>query len=343
MYDYDVIFIGSGHSCNHGAGTLAAAGKKVALVEQDKMGGTCTNYGCDAKIILDGPFEFKEGLDRYNDLCVAGETKINWNPLVKYKRSLLEPFDASIRQIFRAMGMDILEGHGVLKDAHTVEVNGKNYTAEYIVIGAGIISMEFASMAMILGKQVTIVEFADRALNMYPKKYVDKLVEKMSARGVKFIFSDTVAKIEKTADGFLATTKNGVKIPCDYILEATGRAPNVEKMGLEEVGIEFNRRGIVVDEYLRTSVKNIFASGDIIDKTIPKLTPTAEYESNYIADHLLGLRPEPISYPPIPNLVFTLPRIGQVGISVDEATANPDKYNVVNVPFRNCVRLIFAR
>ena len=81
MYDYDVIFIGSGHSCNHGAGTLAAAGKKVALVEQDKMGGTCTNYGCDAKIIL--------------------------------------------------------EGHGVLKDAHTVEVNGKNYTAEYIVIGAG--------------------------------------------------------------------------------------------------------------------------------------------------------------------------------------------------------------
>ena len=333
MYDYDVIFIGSGHSCNHGAGTLAAAGKKVALVEQDKMGGTCTNYGCDAKIILDGPFEFKEGLDRYNDLCVAGETKINWNPLVKYKRSLLEPFDASIRQIFRAMGMDILEGHGVLKDAHTVEVNGKNYTAEYIVIGAGIISMEFASMAMILGKQVTIVEFADRAPNMYPKKYVDKLVEKMSARGVKFIFSDTVAKIEKTADGFLATTKNGVKIPCDYILEATGRAPNVEKMGLEEVGIEFNRRGIVVDEYLRTSVKNIFASGDIIDKTIPKLTPTAEYESNYIADHLLGLRPEPISYPPIPNLVFTLPRIGQVGISVDEATANPDKYNVVNVPY----------
>jgi len=70
MYDFDVVFIGSGHSCWHGALTLMQAGKKVALVDFDLPGGTCTNYGCDAKILLDGPFEFAEGLERYNGLCV---------------------------------------------------------------------------------------------------------------------------------------------------------------------------------------------------------------------------------------------------------------------------------
>lgn len=70
MYDFDVVFIGSGHSCWHGALTLTQAGKKVALVDFDLPGGTCTNYGCDAKILLDGPFEFAEGLERYNGLCV---------------------------------------------------------------------------------------------------------------------------------------------------------------------------------------------------------------------------------------------------------------------------------
>nr|WP_279306762.1 FAD-dependent oxidoreductase [Paenibacillus auburnensis] len=86
----------------------------------------------------------------------------------------------------------------------------------------------------------------------------------------------------------MVKTKNGFEIECDYVLDATGRVANVENLGLEELGIEASRNGIVVNDHLQTSVPNIYASGDVIDKKIPRLTPTAVYESEYIADQILG-------------------------------------------------------
>lgn len=117
------------------------------------------------------------------------------------------------------------------------------------------------------------------------------------------------------------------------MLCGAGRIGNVENLGLEELGIEASRRGIVVDDHLRTSVQNIYVSGDVVDKTIPRLTPTAEFESNYIAAQILGVSDAPICYPVVPNLVFTLPRIAQVGVTLDEAAAQPEVYRVVELPY----------
>lgn len=367
--DYDVIFIGSGHACNHGAMALSKAGKKVAIIEQDKNGGTCTNYGCNAKIILDGPFEYREGIKRYSELGIETPS-VQWKPLMEYKRQVLAPLDEMVEQVmFKGSGVEEIRGRGRLLDKNTVEVNGKNYTADYIVIGsgarsaklniigqefthdsrdfldldemperivfigAGIVSMEFACMALDLGKQVTVIEFAPRALAAYPKKYVDTVVSHMEELGAKFIFGQGVASVEKTEHGYCVKTADGFTAEADYVLDATGRIANIEDLGLEALGIEASRRGIKVDDHMRTSVPNIFASGDVVDKSIPKLTPTAEFESNYIADLILGKTTAPISYPVIPNLVFTLPRIAQVGVSVNEALAQPEKYRVAEIPF----------
>ena len=368
MYDYDVIFIGSGHACNHGAMALKAAGKKVAIVEQYKNGGTCTNFGCDAKIVLDGPFEYREGLKRYGDLGIP-TPEIQWTPLMRYKKRIIGAFDPLLGQIFSGMGIDMIKGHGRLADAHTVEAEGRKYSAEYIVIGsgarnaklnipgkeythgstdfldldemperivfigAGVISMEFAGMALDLGKKVTVIEFMSRALAAYPEKYVNNIVAKMERMGAEFVFGQGVASVEKSGDSYVVKTSGGFETEADYVLDATGRIANFEDMGLEALGIEASRRGIKVDDHMRTSVPNIFASGDAVDKAIPKLTPTAEFESNYIAAQILGLNSDPICYPIIPNLVFTLPRIAQAGVTVSEAQAAPDKYRVVEVPF----------
>jgi len=367
--DYDVVFLGSGHSCNHGGMALALAGKKVAFIEANKMGGTCTNFGCDAKILLDGPFELMDGLRRYEDLCVEADVKIDWTRLMAYKKQAIGAFDPVLEQVFTQFGIDVIRGRGRLTDAHTIAVGDKTVTAEYIVIGtgarnarlnipgrelthgsshfldldvmpehmicigAGIISMEFASMALALGKKVTFFEFAPRALLNYPAEYVEKLVARMESQGAMFHFGEAVASVEQTANGYRVTSGNGVSAEGDYVLDATGRVANVEDLGLEELGIQASRRGIVVDDHLRTSVPNIYASGDVVDKTIPKLTPTAEFESNYIAGQILGLSDAPIVYPPVPNLVFTLPRIGQVGVSVDEARGDAESYKLVNVPW----------
>ena len=368
MYDYDVIFIGSGHACNHGAIMLKMAGKKVAMIEQDKMGGTCTNFGCDAKIVLDGPFEFKEGLSRYTDLGIDSP-QISWSNLMAYKKQIIGAFDPLLDQTFTGMGIDIIKGHGYIKDANTVDVDGSEYTSEYIVIGSGardskldiegneyihdskdfldldempdsivfigtgIITMEFAFMALDLGKNVCLISHGDRALRQYPEKYVSQIIAKMEEKGAVFNWNEDVEKIEKTENTFKLTTKKGLEVECDYIMEGTGRIVNYENLGLEDLQIKASSKGIEVNDHMQTSVPNIYASGDAVLKDVPKLTPTAEFESNYIAAQILGISDAPIVYPPIPNLVFTLPRIAQVGVGVDEASLKSDEYKVVEVPF----------
>ena len=368
MYDYDVVYLGSGHACWHGALILKAAGKRVAFVDHDLTGGTCTNYGCNAKILLDSPFELLDGLERYKGLCVDDVPAVDWKALMAYKRKVLADYPVGLEALFQKSGMDYIKARGKLLDAHTVCAGDKKITAEHIVIGtgerakrqdipgseyahdsrefldieefpkrivfigAGVISMEFASMAVKMGSETTVVQYNDRALGPYPKKYVDHVVEKLKRDGVKFCFNESAAKIEKQGNAYKVTLKSGASLECDYVFEATGRQANVQDLGLEEVGIEFSERGIKVNDCMQTAVPNIYASGDVVDKRIPRLTPTASFESNYIAEHILGKK-EPICYPAIPNLVFTLPRIAQVGVSLDAAEKEPDKYRVETVPY----------
>lgn len=357
MKKYDVIFVGSGHSCWHGALILKFQGKKVALIERDLLGGTCTNYGCDAKILLDSPIEYKEALKRYQNIGLAKQAELNWNELMQYKKNYIGSMPSALDGLFKQFGFDVIKGSAKFIDAHTVEVEGEKYNADYFVIGtgqtyipldipgkehfkdsrdflsldnipdhvtfvgAGIIGMEFASICLSFGKKVDIVDLAPRALNQYPVRYVDEVVNKMKKEGANFLFNRHVSSLEKIKENeYILKTTEGDEIKSNYVLVAVGRKANAEGLNLEGLGIEYSFRGIKVDNHMRTKVKNIYASGDVVDKAIPKLTPTAEFESNYIALDILlpGFLKRKINYPVIPNLVFTLPRIGQVGVSVDE-------------------------
>ncbi len=368
MKSYDVIFIGSGHSCWHGALLLKTMGKSVALIERDLLGGTCTNYGCDAKILLDSPFELKEALDRYQGIGVTGESKLDWKALMAYKKQYIGSMPAALAGMFDQFGFDVIKGSAEFVDKSTVKVGEDVYTAKHFVIGtgqtyipldipgkeyfhdsrefldldeipehvtfvgAGIISMEFASLCLALGKQVDIVNVTNAALEMYPQEYAQKIVEKMKAQGANFVFGAHVTEIEKSGEKYILKTAEGEAIESDYILVAVGRKANTDGLGLDKLGVEYSDRGIVVDAHLRTSIKNIYASGDVIDKKIPKLTPTAEFESNYIAMDIMNPLNGKIEYPAVPNLVFTLPRIAQSGVSVAEAEAHPELYRVEKAP-----------
>ncbi|HCN53972.1 MAG TPA: pyridine nucleotide-disulfide oxidoreductase [Prevotella sp.] len=368
-YDFYAIFVGCGHGCDLAARVLAKAGKRVAAIERDLWMGTCTNYGCNAKILLDGPFELTTAMENYSSLGIFDKVpQVNWEKLMQYKKPYIDAYKPVTKAMMEQSGCTCIHGHGTLKDAHTVVVDSKEYTAEYIIlgpgqrdnkleipgkefihgsrdmlnieqmphrivfIGAGIISMEFASMAVDMGREVTIIDHGDHALKAYPREYVDEVVALMEKKGACFKYCEDVCAIEKTATGLTVKTKGGFEVEADYVLEATGRPVNYEDLGLEALGIEAGPRGIKVDDHLRTSVKNIFATGDAIDKRIPKLTPTALFESKYIADLLLGKTDKPICYPVVPNLVFTFPRIAQVGVSLDKARKD-SKYRVVDVPY----------
>lgn len=375
MYDYDVVFIGSGHACWHAALMLAKAQKKVAFVEEDTVAGTCTNWGCNAKILLDSPFELVDGLSRYRGIGVDETPAVDWSALMAYKKQVISPVHTVLEGMFAQMGMPVFRGHGTLVDAHTVEAGGKRITADYIVlgtgerprrlgipgdklihdsrdfldvdvfpkriafVGAGIISMEFASIAALMGSEVTVIHHSERILSMYPARYVSRVVDKLKAQGVTFLLNHELSSVAKDGGDTVVTFTDGSTLACDYVLGATGRVPNVENLGLEALGIAASSRGIEVDDHMRTAVPNVFASGDCVAKRIPKLTPTATFESNYIAQQILGLSSEPISYPAIPNLVFTLPRIAQVGVTLAEAEADPGRWRIETVDFGK--RLLF--
>lgn len=347
---------------------IVSGRKKMAIVEKDITAGTCTNYGCSAKFLLDSPFEFIDSLSRYDKAGITGNTKVNWQELMAYKKSEIPTYASLMEGMFAQMQIDLLKGYGKLVDAHTVSVDDDRISADYIVlgtgqrparlqikgqeflhdscdfldldkmpkhitfIGAGIISMEFATMSAKLGSEVHIIEYADRALVAYQENYIDSVVAKMTAEGVYFHFKQAVQAVEETTAGLRVTTAQGLELETDYVLDVTGRIPNVENLGPDELGIAYNRSGIVVNEYLQTSVPNIFASGDVIDKNIPCLTSTASFESDYIAAYILGVNQEAIQYPAIPNLVYTFPRIAQVGVSVVEGREN-DAYRIVEIPF----------
>ena len=367
-FDYDVLYIGTGHAAWHGALILAQAGKKIAFAERDLTGGTCTNYGCDAKALLDGPAELVSALERYKDLGLSADKKMDWPKFIEYKHQVIDPLATVMTGMLTNAGFQIIRGSAEFIDKNTVKIGDQTVTAENIVIcagqndfkldspgkeymhtsreildlpelpghitfiGAGIISMEFASLLTQFGVKATVIEFADRALLAYSEEYSNRIVDKLKAAGVDFHFGESLASIEKNGDKYIAKTSSGFTVETDYILAATGRRANVDGLGLENAGIEYSPRGIKVDDHMRTTAENIYASGDVVDKTIPKLTPTATFESNYIALSILG-NPLPIQYPAVPNVVFTLPRIAAAGITVNQAQKEPDKYRIAKIEY----------
>jgi len=362
-YDFDVLYLGSGHGTFDGAIPLAAKGVRVAVVEADLVGGTCPNRGCNAKITLDAPVALQRELAALNPV-LTGETQINWSANMLHKGEVIDGLPDMIGGLLKSSGIDIISGRGKLVDAHAVEVNGQTCTADKIVlatglhshrldipgkdllhdstdflalktlpqnlvvIGGGYIALEFATIANAAGSHVTVLLHGDQALRAFYQPFVEQVLTSLADQGVE-ILRDTVATaVTQQGDQCLLETNTGKTLTTDWILDATGRNPNTSNLGLDEVGVDYNANGIVVNDHLQTSVPNIYASGDVIDKTQPRLTPTAIFESTYLMHVFAGETGAPIDYPAIPTVTFTSPRLAQVGVSVDTAKAHPDQYTI---------------
>lgn len=370
---YDIIFIGSGHAAWHGAQTLARAGKKVALVEANKVAGTCTNFGCNAKILLDGPAEMMHHLHHYHGIGINDTPDIIWPELMAYKHQVIDPLSDGLAKMLSVDGIDIIAGHAQFIDPQTITVGDVQYQADQFVIatgqrpaklpitgaelthdstdfldlpempksmifiGAGYIAMEFASIAHAAGSQVTLIEYGDRALNGFDADYAQKVVADMSAKGIQFNFGQAVASVTVLDNGqYAVETAQGQRFEAEYVMDTTGRVANIDGLGLDTIGVAYDRQGVLVNDHLQTNVPNIYASGDVISKPIARLTPTATFESHYIARVLLGDL-APITYPVVPTVAFTLPRVAQVGVTPDEA-AQRDDLQVIEIPYGQVMR-----
>lgn len=354
-YAYDVIYIGRGHASFDGAELLAKTGQKVALITDDLIGGTCTNRGCNAKITLDAPVNLQRAVNRMQGL-VHGEITIDWPALVAHKKEVIKDLPQGTENKLTNAGVEIFRGHASLIGPHTVQIDGQTkYSAEKIVIGtgqhpnrlqipgselahdssefmdltemphniaivgAGYISYEFATIANAVGANVTVFMHGDQGLRNFYQTFVKKITADLADRGVKFIHNAQVGSFTKNGQEITVHYGNGQTAEFDWLLDATGRVPNVNNMGLKEVGVKYSKRGIKVNDYLQTSVQSIYAAGDVLDKSQPKLTPTATFESYYLYQLFSGQNTNTIKYPAIPTTVYTSPRIAQVGVTPAQA------------------------
>ena len=409
--DYDVIYIGSGNAAWQGGRFLRKEGLKILIVEESLYGGTCANRGCNSKALLDAPYEIKALADNFEGCGKSGDFKVDWTALMDWKRKRIANMAPFLDGKFKEYDLDVAHGKGIILDEHTVQVGDEKFTTEKIVIctglkpvipdipgkeylhdstdfldieelpkhaiiiGAGFVGMEFASILAEAGLEADVIIRGDMALKYFHQPYVQNVIDRLKEKNIRFYFNETAKEIikdesisidnpeerilnlenalntdEKLRDpdakvdnkayenGFTVNCESGLSLTGDYVISAMGREANVEEIGLENVGLTYTKRGIKVNEYLQTDVPNIYACGDVADSGIAKLVTVAIHQSKYLGKALLEENPEKIDYPVVPAVAYTIPRIATVGVPAFVAE-EMDEYEVHRIRYGNSYSL----
>ncbi|MDO5849726.1 MAG: NAD(P)/FAD-dependent oxidoreductase [Methanobacteriaceae archaeon] len=369
MEKYDIIYIGSGNAAWQGGRFLADAGWNVLIVEEGLYGGACANYGCNSKILLDAPFELSSAMKRYEGIGKKGDFSVDWPSLMEFKEEKIGYLSVFLDGKFKEYGLNVANGKGVLLDDHRVQVGddvfygekivistglipfipdipGKEYIRDStdfleikelpkktIIMGAGFVSLEFASILAEAGKECEVLIRSDVALRHFYQPYVKNVIELLEKEGVKFHYNTEAIEVIKDGEKFIVKTNNGLELSGDYVIGALGRIANVENIGLEKAGVEFSTKGVKVNGFMQSNVPHIYATGDVADTNQAKLVTVAIHQSKYLAKYLLGETDEEITYPVVPAVVFTLPRIATVGVTAKYALEHPDEYDVHRIQY----------
>ena len=356
-FDYDLFVIGAGSGGVRASRIAAGHGARVAICEESRVGGTCVIRGCVPKKLLVFASQFSEAFED----CAGygwqlGTTEFAWPDLIAAKDREIDRLNQIYIKLLDNAGVDLYMGRGRLLDAHTVEVDGKRFSAERILIavggrpwvpdipgrelgitsdqafhlerlprrvviaGAGYIAVEFAGIFAGLGSEVTLAYRRDLILRGFDDDIRRAVEAGMQGRGIEFRYQVEPARLEKVADGIEVTFSDGSTQVADAIMFATGREPYTWDLGLENGGVHLgpgNR--IEVDEYSRTSADHIYAVGDVTDRIA--LTPIALMEGHAFADTEFGNMDRPVDHVNTPAAVFSQPPVGTVGLSEAEARA----------------------
>lgn len=338
----DIIIIGSGPGGYRTASYALQQGKQVVIIEKAEAGGTCLNSGCIPTKCLAHDAEANA-----SDFPAAAERK----------RNVMDQLRQGIEQLLSAPGITLVRGEATFKDARTVTVDGTDYEAddiiiatgssskmppvegidnprvitstealnfqtlpaEIVIIGAGVIGMEFASILSRFGAKVAVIEYLKECLPVIDKdiaKRVRKQIEKL--QGVTF-YMDSAVKAINDNEVVFVSNKNGketrLECPACPVLIATGRKPNIEGLNLEAAGVEYSPKGIIVNDNMLTSVPHIYAIGDVTGRQM--LAHAATFMGFRAVNAIVG-KADKIRFDIMPSAIFTYPEAAAVGLTEDQ-------------------------
>ncbi|HNZ50783.1 MAG TPA: dihydrolipoyl dehydrogenase [Bacilli bacterium] len=352
----DLIIIGAGPGGYELALEAASQGLKVTLIEKDALGGTCLNHGCiptksfyhTAKLIKD----FQEA----QNLGFSPLPNWDYQKTLHRKNEIVSQLVGGIKFLLEKAQVEVIHGHGKLISPHQVQVNEQIIEGAFIVIatgsssaklplpgfnlpqvlsstemldldvipkklaivGGGVIGIEFASIFQQFGSEVEVFEALDTILPLSDREISKRLLSYLKQSGIKFHLKTMVSKIEKTdhLQLFYQEKDQELTTEADVVLVAVGRKPKLDKLGLEEVGIVYDRFGIKVNEHFQTNFPHIYAIGDVTGKMM--LAHSATYSGFQVLKHLLH-QSDRIDFSILPSCVFTFPEVAQVGLTEEEA------------------------
>jgi len=369
MPDYDLTVIGSGPGGYVAAIHAARMGASVAILEQKdtEWGGTCLNWGCiPTKALIQGAEVF-QAVRRAAEFGVrAPEPEVDWPAMQGRKDRVVEGMRKGVQGLLKANGVEMITARGKLAGGTRVNADGRELEARsvllapgsavalppvpgaelgltsdtilgldhvpesLIVIGGGVVGMEFAGVFSLLGTKVTVIEMLDQLLAPMDPDVAGRFQQLMARRGVVFHLGARVEEIARV-DGRARVRFAGGDVEAEQVLVATGRRPNTADLGLERVGIAMNRSAVTVDQYLRTNAEGIYAIGDATGITM--LAHAASYQGEIAVTNALGERRISADYTAIPACIYTDPEIAYVGQSEAQARANGHDVKVGQFPF----------
>ncbi|MDG4875148.1 glutathione-disulfide reductase [Mesorhizobium sp. WSM4935] len=373
-YDYDLFVIGGGSGGVRAARVAASLGKRVAIAEEYRFGGTCVIRGCVPKKLYVYASQFPE---HFADAAGYGwtvpEASFGWQTLVANKDKEIARLEASYKRNVEGSGGETFHSRAVLVDPHSVYLVAEDRTVsadqiliatggrpaphpalaghEYCIFsneafdlkelpkaimieGGGYIAVEFANIFHGLGVDTTLVYRGQEILSRFDMDLRRSLHETMEKKGIKILCPAVSEWVRKTPEGRLdVLLSSGQTLTVDQVMLAIGRIPNTENMGLEGVGIELSKTGaIVVDQYSRTNVDNIWAIGDVTHRV--QLTPVAIHEAMCFIETAFKDNPTAPDHDTIATAVFSQPEIGTVGVSEDEAIKRFPDVEIYRASFR---------
>lgn len=356
MTTFDIVVLGGGSGGYACALRAAQLGKSVALIERDKLGGTCLHYGCIPTKALLHAAEVADEARNGPDVGVKSSLEgIDMAGVNSYKDGVIARLYKGLQGLVKSRKITYVQGNGRLVAPNAVEVDGTRYegkavvlaTGSYartlpgldidgekvltsfealrlehvpdrvVVLGGGVIGVEFASVWRSFGSEVTVVEALPRLVPAEDEACSKAMERAFRKRKIAFKTGVRFAGVERTDAGVTVSLENGDTIDADILLVAVGRGPNTADMGYEEVGVAMDRGFVPTDERLRTNVPGVYAVGDIVPGL--QLAHRGFQQGIFLAEDLAGLNPVPIDETAIPRVTYSEPEVASVGLTEAEA------------------------